>query len=149
MPKKDVASKLYEDSDEETLIEAKSLHATLKKDEIKDEDFDLPDIDETEFNKKLQEDPFTSSFQNNTKPKEEEVIVVSNKKPKAVEVKSAAPAKVVPQKIGAKKKLNKADFMFKDRKGEVLIKKPGDINGIDFMIRDLEDCTVVLLDHIA
>ena len=29
-----------------------------------------------------------------------------------------------------KKKLNKADFMFKDKTGETLIKKPGDINGI-------------------
>ena len=26
---------------------------------------------------------------------------------------------------------------------------PGDINGIDFMIKDLEGCTVVLLDHTA
>ncbi len=36
-----------------------------------------------------------------------------------------------------KKKLNKADFMFKMKKGETLIKNPGDINGIDFMIKDL------------
>ena len=48
-----------------------------------------------------------------------------------------------------KKKLNKADFMFKSQKDQVLIKKPGDINGIDFMIKDLENCTVYLLDHIA
>lgn len=48
-----------------------------------------------------------------------------------------------------KKKLNKADFMFKDKTGEELIKKPGDINGIDFMIRNLTDCTVYLLDHTA
>ena len=48
-----------------------------------------------------------------------------------------------------KKKLNKADFQFKSRKGETLIKKPGDINGIDFMIKDLHDCTVYLFDWTA
>ena len=26
---------------------------------------------------------------------------------------------------------------------------PGDINGIEFMIKDLDNCTVILLDHIA
>lgn len=51
--------------------------------------------------------------------------------------------------FGKKKKLNKADFMFKGRKNEVLVKKPGDINGIDFMIKDLENCTIILLDHTA
>ena len=51
--------------------------------------------------------------------------------------------------ITKKKKLNKADFMFKSLKGETCIKNTGDINGIDFMIKDLEDCTVVLLDHTA
>lgn len=51
--------------------------------------------------------------------------------------------------VSKKKKLNKADFMFKSLVGEVLVKRPGDINGIDFMIKDLEDCVVVLLDHIA
>lgn len=39
--------------------------------------------------------------------------------------------------------------MFKSKDGEVLVKKPGDINGIDFMIKDLENCTVLLLDHTA
>lgn len=48
-----------------------------------------------------------------------------------------------------KKKLNKADFMFEKRQGEELIKKPGDINGIDFMIRYLENCTVYILDYTA
>ena len=48
-----------------------------------------------------------------------------------------------------KPKLNKADFMFEKRQGEELIKKPGDINGIDFMIRYLEDCTVYILDRTA
>lgn len=34
-----------------------------------------------------------------------------------------------------KKKLNRADYMFAGKTGEELIKKPGDINGIDFAIR--------------
>lgn len=48
-----------------------------------------------------------------------------------------------------KKKLNREDYRFINRTGEELIKKPGDINGIDFQIRSLTDCTVYLLDHIA
>jgi len=51
--------------------------------------------------------------------------------------------------IAAKKKLNRADYMFKDKTGEELIKRPGDVNGLDFAIRDLKDCTVYLLDHTA
>ena len=48
-----------------------------------------------------------------------------------------------------KKKLNKEDFRFINRKDETLIKMPGDINGIDFQIRDLHNCTVYLLDWTA
>ena len=39
--------------------------------------------------------------------------------------------------------------MFKSQKDQMLVKMPGDINGIDFMIKDLENCTVMLLDHTA
>ena len=31
----------------------------------------------------------------------------------------------------------------------MLVKMPGDVNGIDFKIKDLENCTVMILDHIA
>ena len=48
-----------------------------------------------------------------------------------------------------KKKLNRADYMFANRTGEELIKKPGDVNGLDFAIRDLTDCQVFLLDTTA
>jgi protein XRP2 len=48
-----------------------------------------------------------------------------------------------------KPKLNKADFQFISRTGETLMKKPGDINGIQFKIKDLKDCTVYILDHTA
>ena len=39
--------------------------------------------------------------------------------------------------------------MFKAQKDQMLVKMPGDINGIDFMIKDLDNCTVILLDHTA
>jgi hypothetical protein len=42
--------------------------------------------------------------------------------------------------VAKKKKLNKADFMFKSISDQVLVKMPGDINGIDFMIKDLNNC---------
>ena len=48
-----------------------------------------------------------------------------------------------------KKKLNRADFMFKSKNNETLIKKPGDINGIDFLLNDLHGCTVYLMDWTA
>jgi len=51
--------------------------------------------------------------------------------------------------MGPKKKLNRADFMFVSKTGETLRKNPGDINGIDFKIKDLHDCTVYLLDRTA
>lgn len=51
-----------------------------------------------------------------------------------------------------KKKLSKeerANYMFVGKTGEELIKKPGDVNGFDFAIRDLSDCNVALLDTTA
>lgn len=60
-------------------------------------------------------------------------------------MKADAAVEVAPKK----KKLNKADFMFKSLKDQMLVKNPGEINGIDFMIKDLENCTVMLLDHTA
>jgi hypothetical protein len=52
--------------------------------------------------------------------------------------------------IAAKKKLNREDYMFRDKQGEHnLIKMPGQVNGLDFQIRNLTDCTVYLLDTTA
>lgn len=48
-----------------------------------------------------------------------------------------------------KTKLNKKDFIFEKKKGETLIKNPGQINGIDFTIWNLTDCEVYLMDHSA
>lgn len=45
-----------------------------------------------------------------------------------------------------KKKLNKQDYIFRNRKNELLMKFPGQINGIDFYIANLEDCEVFLFD---
>jgi protein XRP2 len=47
------------------------------------------------------------------------------------------------------KKLDPSDFMFCERKGEKLVKKPGEIGGQQFILEDLEDCEVLLLDHCA
>lgn len=51
--------------------------------------------------------------------------------------------------IADKKKINKADYEFKKREGEKLLKRPGDIDGLAFRMMDLKDCTVNLFDHIA
>ena len=51
--------------------------------------------------------------------------------------------------IKNKKKLNKEDFMFKEKRGERLVKMPGEVNGLDFKIKDLDSCTVIILDHTA
>jgi protein XRP2 len=47
------------------------------------------------------------------------------------------------------KKLNKADFRFKQLSDKDLVKRPGEINGIDFLLSKLNNCTVHLCDHIA
>ena len=48
-----------------------------------------------------------------------------------------------------KKKYNRLDYMFANKKGEKLVKYPGEIDGFDFKIRFLEDCQVYILDHTA
>ncbi len=54
-----------------------------------------------------------------------------------------------PISIASKKKLNREDYMFKDKTGEELVKKPGQVNGLDFQIRNLTDCKVFLMDTTA
>lgn len=46
-------------------------------------------------------------------------------------------------------KPNQADYMFQEKKGEHLVKYPGQVNGFQFKIRNLEDCVVHLLDFSA
>ena len=38
-------------------------------------------------------------------------------------------------------------YSFKDKKGEKLVKKPGDIQGQGFTFKNLSDCEMLLLDH--
>ncbi len=47
---------------------------------------------------------------------------------------------------GIKKKLNKADYMFNEKENETLIKKPGDVNGLEFHIKRLKGCQAYLFD---
>eukprot|EP00854_Cymbomonas_tetramitiformis_P011819 gene11819-13952_t len=45
--------------------------------------------------------------------------------------------------------LNKENFILRKKRGETLVKKPGSINGYDFVIDSLEDCNIFILDHTA
>jgi hypothetical protein len=44
-------------------------------------------------------------------------------------------------------KPDRKNFMFVDKKDETLIKKKGELNGLNFKMRNLQNCTVYLLDH--
>jgi protein XRP2 len=46
-----------------------------------------------------------------------------------------------------KTKLDRRNYMFDTRKGEVLIKTPGQIDGKDFVVMKCEDCTIFVCDH--
>ena len=49
----------------------------------------------------------------------------------------------------SKAKLNRKDFIFEKKKNETLTKVPGQINGLDFLISNLEDCEVFIMDYTA
>jgi hypothetical protein len=65
----------------------------------------------------------------------------------AVVVEPAEAPAAVAAVAEAPKKLNREDYRFVNQKGKTLIKQPGEINGINFALKDLEDCDVFLLDH--
>lgn len=44
---------------------------------------------------------------------------------------------------------NPKDFIIQRKKGETIVKRPGDIRGYDFCIMDCVDCTIVLADFSA
>ena len=48
-----------------------------------------------------------------------------------------------------KAKIDKSNYIFKSETGELFVKKAGEVNGVQFMIKDLENCDVVILDHTA
>jgi hypothetical protein len=54
---------------------------------------------------------------------------------------------VTPAAVKPAARLDPADFRFVKQKGVVLVKKPGDVNGIEFCLDGLEDCDVFILDH--
>jgi hypothetical protein len=49
--------------------------------------------------------------------------------------------------MAPKKKINRADYMFKEQEGQTLVKNPGVIDGMQFAIKDLNKCEVHLFDH--
>lgn len=49
----------------------------------------------------------------------------------------------------AKPKLDPADFVFSGRKGEALVREPGQIQGQQFIVEECDDCDIFLLDHSA
>jgi len=46
-------------------------------------------------------------------------------------------------------KLNPEDFKVKQKEGETIVRKPGEIKGQSFTIQDLKNCTVALFDNSA
>lgn len=48
-----------------------------------------------------------------------------------------------------KKKLNRKDFIFDRKSDETLVKNPGQIFGQQFVVMNLSNCKVYLMDHIA
>ncbi|CAK63241.1 unnamed protein product (macronuclear) [Paramecium tetraurelia] len=48
-----------------------------------------------------------------------------------------------------KAKLNREDYQFRKKTGEELIKSPGQLNGLDFVISNCEECTIYICDHAA
>ncbi|CAD8194744.1 unnamed protein product [Paramecium pentaurelia] len=48
-----------------------------------------------------------------------------------------------------KAKLNREDYQFRKKTGQELIKYPGQLNGLDFVISNCEECTIYICDHAA
>jgi len=48
-----------------------------------------------------------------------------------------------------KQKLNREDYQFRKKTDEELIKLPGSLNGLDFLISNCENCTIWICDHSA
>lgn len=48
-----------------------------------------------------------------------------------------------------RKQIDPRDFTIENKNGEVVYKMPGSINGMQFIIQNLENCTVYLFDHVA
>ena len=56
---------------------------------------------------------------------------------------------VMVPRLKANGKPNKDFYTFKDLDGHTLIKRPGELDGGSFFIKDLKNCKVIILDHTA
>ena len=56
---------------------------------------------------------------------------------------------VMIQRLKPNGKPNKEFYTFKDLDGHTLIKRPGELDGGSFFIKDLKNCAVYILDHTA
>jgi len=45
-----------------------------------------------------------------------------------------------------KPKIDRTKYIIQDKKGETIIKRKGDIDGHNFKLRNLDNCTVYLMD---
>jgi hypothetical protein len=45
-----------------------------------------------------------------------------------------------------KPKIDRSKYIIQDKKNETIIKKNGEIEGFNFKLRNLESCTIYLLD---
>jgi hypothetical protein len=45
-----------------------------------------------------------------------------------------------------KPKIDRTKYIIQDKKGETIIKNTGEIDGFNFKLRNLENCTIYLLD---
>jgi hypothetical protein len=48
--------------------------------------------------------------------------------------------------MSQKPKVDRAKYMIQDKKNETIVKKSGDIDGFNFKIRNIDNCTIYLLD---
>ncbi len=48
-----------------------------------------------------------------------------------------------------RKKVDPKDFMLENKNAEVIVKLPGSVDGMQFIIQNLANCTVYIFDHIA
>ncbi len=48
--------------------------------------------------------------------------------------------------MSTKPKIDRNKYIIQDKKNEKIIKKTGEVDGFNFKIRNLQDCTIYLLD---
>ena len=66
---------------------------------------------------------------------------------RGIEAKDPPAVQMKPATEPVKKKRKRSELMFKKQEGQTLVKKPGDLDGSMFVMADLKDCAVFILDH--